>query len=61
MFESLPSAHCLPSIDTYSPTILALPRYHSSILYIKRNILTYLSLILVISMNLISNATVRSM
>ena len=33
-------------------------RYHSSILYIKRNILTYLSLLLVTSMNLTSNVTV---
>ena len=34
-------------------------RYHSSILYIKRNILTYLSLLLVTSINLISNVTVN--
>ena len=27
-------------------------RYHSSILYIRRNILTYLSMLLVISMNI---------
>ena len=38
--------------------ILFFARYHSSILYIKRNILTYLSMLLVLSMNLTSNATV---
>ena len=35
-------------------------RYHSSILYIRRNILTYLSMLLVLSMNITSNATVTS-
>ena len=34
-------------------------RYHSSILYIRRNILTYLSMLLVISMNITSNSTVN--
>ena len=34
-------------------------RYHSSILYIRRNILTYLSMLLVISMNITSNSTVQ--
>ena len=40
------------------PVMLCCARYHSSILYIKRNILTYLSLLLVTSINLISNSTV---
>ena len=35
-------------------------RYHSSILYIRRNILTYLSMLLVFCMNLTSNATVKN-
>ena len=38
----------------------ALRRYHASILYIRRNILTYLSMLLVLSMNITSNATVTS-
>jgi len=57
VIESVSLLLIVTGVITSNLVTRLLYRYHSSILYIKRNILTYLSLLLVTSINLICNAT----